>query len=420
NFMPRIGLAYQLDRNTVVRAGYGIYFVPYGQRFLAAEGAVPGFDTNTISIASPDGVRFNRTLDNIFPDGLAAAAGSSGGLSTFLGQGATIPAYRNNPNGYNQRWQLSVQRRIGGVYVLEARYVGNRTIKMPLARSRNALPIEYLSRSPERDQPRIDYLTTRVNNPFFGIPGVAGNLSSASQVGYSDLLTPFPQFTNITVQEPQGWSTYHALQVEFQRRYSNGLSFQTGYTFAKTMDGLSFLNAADPRPEKVISELDRPHIWRLLGQYELPFARRNPILGGWRMQGITFFQSGNPINFGNVIYRGDIHAIRTEGQTPDRLFNVDAGFERNSALQLQSNLRTFPSRLAGVRMGNAWNTDFSVIKSVKVKERFEGQFRAEAYNLFNQHFIQGAVDTSPVSRTFGSSVAASGPRTLQLGLKVVF
>ena len=211
NFMPRVGLAWQLNRETVIRAGYGLYFVPYGQRFLAAEGAVPGFDTNTISIASPDGLRFNRTLGNMFPDGLSAAAGSSGGLRTFIGQGLSVPPYRNNPNGYNQRWQFSVQRRNGGIYVLEARYVGNRSIKMPLARSRNALPDEYLSRSPERDQARIDYPTTRVDNPFFGIPGVAGNLGSARLVGYSDLLTPFPQFTGINVQEPQGWTTYHAL-----------------------------------------------------------------------------------------------------------------------------------------------------------------------------------------------------------------
>ncbi len=419
NFMPRAGMAYQVSPSMVLRAGYGIYFVPYGQRFIPGESAVPGYDTNTFSFASPDGIRFTRSLDNLFPDGLTPPVGNSLGLRTFLGQSVNIPALRRNPNGYNQRWQFSLQKRIASAYKLEARYVGNRTIRMPMQRNRNALPNLFLSASPERDQPRIDLLTTRVNNPFRGIDGVGGNLATATMVGYSELLTPYPAFVNINVQEPQGWTSYHALQVEFERQFSNGITFQTAYTWAKTIDGLGYLNPADPRPEKVISDVDRPHIWRLIALYELPF-KRNRFVAGWQFQGISFIQSGYPISFSNVLFRGDIHEIASGPLGPDRMFNIDAGFERKSARQLQSNIRSFPSRLAGVRTDTQWNTDLSMIKSTRITERVSVQFRAEAYNVFNQHFVQGAIDTNPVGRTFGSTTAVSGPRTLQLGIKGIF
>jgi len=419
NFMPRIGAAYQLNPATVLRAGYGIYFIPYGQRFIAAEGAVPGFDTNTFSFASTDGLTFTRTLDNMFPDPLTPPVGNSLGLRTFLGQGVSIPAPRRNPNGYNQRWQFSVQRRIRDVYRVEARYVGNRTLKMPLQRNRNALPNAYLSTSPERDQARIDYLTTRVNNPFRGIPGVGGNLGMATVLEYSNLLIPYPSFAAINYFDSQGFTSYHALQVEADRRLANGLTFQIGYTFAKTIDGLGLLNAADPVPEKVISDVHRPHIFRLIGLYELPFGR-GKRWGGWQLQGISFIQSGYPITFGNVLFRGDIKHIGISNPRPDRMFNIDAGFERRAAAQLQSNVRTFSSRLAGVHTAPQWNTDLSLIKTTRIVERASVQFRAEFYNVFNQHFVQGAVDTNPVLGTFGTSVAVSGPRTVQLGVRATF
>ncbi len=419
NFSPRFGAAYQLNPATVVRGGYGIYFIPYGQRFIAAEGAVPGFDTNTFSFASTDGLRFSRTLDNLFPEPLTPAAGNSLGLRTFLGQGVSIPAPRRNPNGYNQRWQFSLQRRIRDVYRVEARYVGNRTVKMPLARNRNALSNVFLSTSPERDQPRIDYLATRVTNPFRGIGGVGGNIGTAQVLDLSNLLIPYSAFGTVNYFDSQGFTSYHALQVELDRRFSSGFTLQAGYTFAKTIDGLSLLNAADPVPEKVISDVHRPHIFRLIALYELPFGH-GKRWGGWQMQGISFIQSGYPISFGNVLFRGNIKDIGVSSPGPDRMINIDAGFDRRNAAQLQSNVRTFSSRFAGARTDQQWNTDLSLIKSTKVFERLAVQFRAEAYNVFNQNFIQGAVDVNPVLGTFGTSVAMSGPRTVQLGIKAVF
>jgi len=82
------------------------------------------------------------------------------------------------------------------------------------------------------------------------------------------------------------------------------------------------------------------------------------------------------------------------------MFNIDAGFERTAARQLASNVRRFPSRLAGLTTDRARNTDFSILKNTVIREGVTAQFRAEAYNVFNQRFFQGGVITDPVNRAF--------------------
>src|SRR5207248_5657087 len=119
----------------------------------------------------------------------------------------------------------------------------------------------------------------------------------------------------LTYYSNTGWSTYNSLQVALQRSFSNGVTFQTSYTWSKTLDGLSYLNDADTRPERVISVSDRPHVWRLMALYELPFGRGRRfggswpgvprfLIGGWQVQGIAFLESGIPLGWGNVLFLG--------------------------------------------------------------------------------------------------------------------
>jgi hypothetical protein len=432
NFAPRIGLAFQPASNTVVRAGYGLYYIPYGQRFFANEGGVPGFDVNSLAFASSDnGLTFTRTLDNPFPGGLDKPTGSALGISTFVGQALNLRPYGDNPNAYNQRWLLSVQQRLASVWKLEARYVGNHTVKMPVTRNLNALPNSQLSTSPERDDNNNNRLTGLVANPFFGINNVGGAIGTSRTIARSQLLRPYPEFANISFYNNQGWSTYHALQVELERSLSNGLTIQSSYTFSKTMDGLSFLNEGDPVTEKAISIADRPHIFRFIALYELPFGKGRRFgagwngvvryaISGWQAQAISFVQSGVPLGWGNILFRGNIKDIAVDSQRPERMFNTGAGFETDSRKQLVSNLRTFPSALAGIRTNRETNTDFSIIKNNSLGERFSLQFRAEAYNAFNQHFFSTGVNTNPANAAFGTSTSASSPRAVQLGLKLIF
>ncbi|MFB3825236.1 MAG: carboxypeptidase regulatory-like domain-containing protein [Bryobacteraceae bacterium] len=426
NFAPRIGFAYQATNNTVVRGGYGLYYIPYGQRFFANEGGVPGFDVTTQSYSTQDnGLTFVRRTSNIFPDGLDLPTGSANGLKTYVAQGLSFGPFGSLGSAYNQRWQFSVQQRFAGMYKLEARYVGNRTVKMPMTRNIDPVPAQYLSRSPERDQKTIDYLSELVQNPLFGISGLAG-LATSRTVGRSQLLRPYPIFNGVTVTNNQGWSTYHALQVEFERSFTSGFSFQTSYTFSKMMDGMGYLNETDAVPEKVISAADRPHSWRFMAVYELPFGRGlrglpGILARGWQVQGITFIESSAPIGWGNIIFRGDIKNLVIAQQVPERMFNIDAGFERDSRRQLASNIRTFPSRLSAVRGSTATSTDFSVIKNTRLTERLTFQLRGEAYNAWNQHFFREAyVNTTPANTAFGTTQTASSPRAMQLGLRLQF
>jgi hypothetical protein len=250
-------------------------------------------------------------------------------------------------------------------------------------------------------------------------------------VSYSTLLKPFPSFGSISSLNPQGASWYQSLQVEFEKQFSSGLTFQTSYTFSKTIDALTYLNAGDATPEKVIADIDRPHIWRLFGVYEMPFGKGrhwgdswpsalNYLAGGWQVQAISTAQSGSPLSWGNVLFRGDIKDIPIADQSPDKLFNVDAGFERAASRQLSDNIRRFPSRLSGVRYPSQFNTDLSILKNTSVREGIQVQFRAEAYNVFNQHFFYSGAVTNPALTTFGSTTGVSGPRTLQLGVKLAF
>ena len=179
-----------------------------------------------------------------------APTGSSLGLKTRLGQGVSLPAtlLRNKPNAYTQRWSLSLQRQFGGAYSMEARYVGTRTIKFPINRELNPLPNIYLSLSPERDQATINRLTQLVPNPFVGLPDVGGNLGVASQIARSSLLLPFPHFTSLVAADPVGFSTYHALQLEFERRFAQGLALQTNFTWSKTSGCSDFPQSGRPAP----------------------------------------------------------------------------------------------------------------------------------------------------------------------------
>ena len=280
-----------------------------------------------------------------------------------------------------------------------------------------------------------------MTNPFRGISGVTGTLGSATTVAASQLLRPYPHFGgSILVSDTQGRSWYDALQIEFERRFASGLSFQTSYTWSKTIDALSLLNAGDVSPDKTIADQHRPHIWRLMGIYELPFGRGRAIgsgvsrgldyvIGGWQIQSIAYVQSGTPISFGNVLFRGDFDDIPISDPVRERLFST-SGFERGTANQLASNLRTFPGRIGDVRSPHGTVTDFSLMKKFRIGERFLFEARAEAYNIFNNHFFPGSegcglntscrIDVNPLSTNFGGTNNASVGRAIQIVLKAAF
>ena len=426
HFLPRIGLAYQATPKTVVRAGYGIYFDSLGvDTYFPVQ---TGFSQQTPIQASLDnGQNYIATVANPLPTGLLPPLGAKGGLSTNLGQAISY----TDPNlrqPYSQRWSLGVQRFLPGQFLIDTSYVASRGTRLAVTRNINNTPAQYLSRSPLRDQATIDYLTQTFPNPFSGLNSVYG-----TSISRANLLRPYPQFGDITVTQPTGYSWYHALQVRGEKRFSKGYTLQVGYTFSKYMQATQFLNPSDPVPYRSLSDLDRPHLFTASGVYEVPFGRGRQFgaampkplafaLSGWQLNGTVVRQAGAPLNFGNIIFIGDIHniALPKGERTADRWFNTAAGFEKNSKNQLANNIRAFPLRFGGVRGDGQSTWNFSLSKDFTIRERLQAQFRAETYNVMN-HPSFADPNMSVTNSSFGVvTQAASEPRSWQFVLKLKF
>lgn len=427
NFAPRIGLAWRVRPNTVLRTGYGIFYVPTGVDRNSANQT--GFTAATTMNPSLDnGLTFVASLANPFPNGLLQPLGSAGGLLTGLGQAvSTFPAFLKS--GYLQRWSFGVQRELPLRLFLDVSYVASRGTKLAATRQYNAVPASYLSKSAVRDQTTINYLTAQVPNPFY--PLLPSTNLSGTTVARQQLLRAYPQFTGVTAPEPDGYSWYHSFQFLSERRFRNGLTAQFNWVWSKFMEATSYRNDTDAMPEKLISDLDRTHVLHFSGIYELPIGRGKALLsgapgflqtllGGWQGQAMWQHQTGAALGFGNALLTGPVTDIPlTSGQAIAQWFNT-AVFNRNSAQQLNNNSQTLSSRFSGVRGAGVDMWNMSGTKSFSLRERFRLQFRGEFLNALN-HTNLAAPNTTPTNSAFGSITASVGnPRSIVFGLKLVY
>jgi len=425
NLMPRFGLAYQLDTKTVLRAGYGFYTAPLGTLYTNTEPA--GFSLATpIQATLDNGLTYIATLANPLPSGLTQPAGPAGGLLTNIGQSVNgFPLRRKNP--YAQRWSFGLQRTLAGGFLLEASYVGNRSTRLNVLRNMNFTPAQYLSTSATRDQAAINFLGQNFPNPLRGTNPIFGvNTTRGS------LLRPFPQFGNVNIYEPIGYAWYHSLQMRLEKRLSKGFTTQLSYTWSKNMEAVEMLNDQDITPSEVISGLDRTNRLTSSGIWELPFGKGRrwssnshvalrAIMGGWQLNGAMQYQSGSPLGFGNVIFNGDLgNVVRPRGErSVDGWFNLNAGFERNNALQLGGNLRRFPIRFSGIRGPIQARWDFGLIRNFAFNDKWRLQFRAETFNAANFANLAGP-NTGVTSGAFGTITGQDPPRSWQGALKLTF
>jgi hypothetical protein len=338
---------------------------------------------------------------------------------------------------YMQRWQFGVQRELPGGYLFEVSYVGNRGTAIEIGQNLNVTPQRYLSRSPERDNTTRAYLSANLSpNPFQNLlPVGASGTFTSSNIARERLLRPYPHFENVSHSRFDGYSWYHSLQIQAQKRFSRGYTVQGNYTYSKFMQATELLNQDDARPYEVLSDLDRPHRFTMSAIYELPFGRgrrfganaptaASILISGWQIAGLYAFQSGSPLGWGNVIFRGDIRniAIASGQQSVNRWFNTDAGFEKASANQLDRNVRTFPLRFGFIRADTINNYDFSIAKNTRVAEGKDIQFKLEFLNAFN-HPLFAAPNTDPTSANFGRIVTsnqANYARRIQMSLKFLW
>jgi len=338
--------------------------------------------------------------------------------------------------------------------VIDIEYVGSRSYHINTndnqagtARNINVPSLQQLALA----QQNSTYFTQAVPNPFAGLlPGTS--LNSAT-VPRSQLLIPYPQFSAVFEgSESVGKLWYDSLQVNLEKRLSEGLVFNVAYTFSKQIEALTFLNNQDRLPARTLPATDRPHRLVISGVYQLPFGRGRKFLGGaghaldllvggWEYNWDGVMQSGTPLSLpGNFSLIAD---PRTTPQTYNYFFNtcelLSNGTTRmpnpahngfvtgcaNPAWQQIANtsvtLRTNPLRSPNVRNPWAPSFDMSLVKRFNIRENINADFRFEAFSVFNT-VIRGTPTTDPTSQNFGLVAIGQSnyPRQVQLGFKFNF
>jgi hypothetical protein len=413
HLLPRLGIAYQLDSNTVIRAGYGIFFDTIGVNRSPA--IQTGFTATTPLIASYDnGVHYVANLQNPFPNGIQQG-GAPSGLTTNLGQTlSAFPTDRVQP--YSQRWTFDVQRMLPAQFLLDVAYVGNKAIHLTDTRNINAVPNQYLSTTGRPDQATINFLTQTFPNPFYGINSVYG-----ATITRADLLRPYPEFGDINLVENNGYSWYHALQVRAEKRLSQGYTINVAYTWSKFMEATSFLNPGDAILYRSISQYDRPHRISISGIWDIPFGRGRRFgsklpkivdwaIGQWRLNVLVEQQSGASLAFGDVLFAGtDPNQINlpSDQRSVSNWFNTLL-FVRTPSAQLAQDVRTFPRYFAGVRAPGQSSWNASVFKYFAFTERVKLQFRAECYDVLN-HPNFDAPNMTVTGTNFGVITSQGSP-----------
>ena len=221
-FMPRAGLAYQLTDKMVLRTGFGMFAGFLGQR--RGDVVQNGFSQNTNMVLTNDnGLHFLTTLANPFPNGISEPVGSAAGLQTYLGQGFTY--FNQNPKiPVTMRWEIGLQHQFKG-FVIETNYVGSKTNHIEVGRNINALPRQYLSTLPTRDDVNNNLLTASIANPLYNLlPGNTQGIYTGTTTSRQTLLSPYIAFGSnaINTTEYTGYSWYHSLQFSATKRFSKG------------------------------------------------------------------------------------------------------------------------------------------------------------------------------------------------------
>lgn len=430
NFGPRIGLAYQLNSRTVLRASYGIFYLPTTGVYVRLGST--GFESQTPYLASLDGgITPSGSLSNPYPNGIVWPSGSSLGAATGIGTNS-VGNLRSLKTGYSQQWDFNIQRQLPGQWTVEAGYMANRGVGLPANRVYRYLPESAMARGSELQQ--------MVNNPFSKL--VSFGPLAAPQVPLATLLMTYPQYTGMEGLDSWAGSTYHAGTVQLQRRFSRGFSLLLSYTFSKLLDdnlgngGNNFTDSGSNsvqnwdnlRAEKSVSTSHQPHRLTISGSYALPFGKSGHVLyralaGGWQANVIASMMSGNVISVtaNAPLYGGNRPNIvgdpSMENPTVDRWLNREA-FVNIPAFTYGNGPRNLPRTLTQSLI----NFDTSLFKEAKFFERYTLQFRAEAFNVANQTTL-GNPNANINANNFGTITSLrtnTAPRQIQFGLKLYF
>ncbi|MBS1805073.1 MAG: TonB-dependent receptor [Acidobacteria bacterium] len=406
NLMPRLGAAYLIDKATVVRAGFGIF---YSAENDAREDILTKnypFFTQGEFVNSPYFFVYNldsgsaRSTSVNLPPGI-----SSIDLTTVSGSGSetVYSEPKSFPDGYSEMYNLTVQRMLDSNTSFELGYVGAQSHK-------------------------LSYSVGNYN--------VNDHLSD--KIGKVQTLLPV------------GSNNYNSLQAKLIRHYANGWSVLAAYTYSHSIDNgpapfdLKSNNAPqspfDLDAEYATSDADVKHNFTMSNQLELPFGRGRRYLnsagtlvgfltGGWHLNSITSLHTGTPVNVVSNAGYADYPGLRPnlvpgqsanltrDKRTVGRWFNTDAFADTPG----QSNNDPIAGNAGRnlVRGPGYANVDFSLFKTFACTESKNLQFRVESFNLLNTPHFQNP-NGSRSSGSFGAISSASGSRIMQFAIKFLY
>ncbi|MBX7222485.1 MAG: TonB-dependent receptor [Blastocatellia bacterium] len=413
NFGPRAGLAYRLteDGKTVMRAGAGIFY----------DNGVLQDRFGTARSNAPFGLTAIDSNPTPFPKDNSPATT----LTRLLSQGqstgaASIDLHFRTP--YGVQYNLNLQRELLPGLLAEVAYVGRRTL--------NASRPVNINQVVASNSPAATVLKQPVGSRPFNNPN----------------LPPGARFSNnVNQQQSTGQATYHSLQVRLERRFAQGVSLLSSYTWSKSIDDVSGIGSgADDTPQdaynlraqRAVSNFDVTHKFVTSFTYELPFGKGkrflsqsgkmvNGLVEGWQVNGVVTAQSGQPFtvtvgSFDSIAQIGN----RRPNQISDPRQDVPAGFSYNP----KAFVAPPPGQLGSVgrntlRGDGYQNIDFAVFRNIRLAQLGESgslQFRAEFFNLFNQvnFTLPVGTITSAAAGRFVSN--ATTPRQVQFALKLSF
>jgi hypothetical protein len=459
NVAPRVSVAIQAANKLVVRAGYGIFYVPnfYGQGPNDGFSQATPWNTtlnNGINPASTLSGNPNVNCENggvlapcgsAFPTGERLPTGNSAGGLQDVGFGTTITNNnRNTP--YVEQWMAGVQYSFTPNDLLDISYVGNH--------GTNVLSnYEQWEEMPAGDLALGNALFNQVPNPFFGhITSSSCGLNNPT-INLEQTLVPFPQYCSVYEPEPSvGTSSYNALEVTFTHRWHSGLDLNLSYTYSRFMDdvqgnsGWAFpgsgdnnLNSYNLAADYSVDVSNVPHRFVATYDYELPFGKGkqfgsgwsrpvDAVLGGWQWTGILTAESGLPLSIApasnNVGFGFNQRPNVVPGVNPipaDQTINDwinPAAFSQPAAFTFGDAPRFF----ANLHGPKYFDWDMGIQKRWNVMEHKQIQFRFEMFNALNHpDFFLPDTNLGDVSNgTFGRITSAYQARTAQAALKFYF
>jgi Carboxypeptidase regulatory-like domain/TonB dependent receptor len=408
NLMPRVGFAWSpKGGKTVVRGGFGMFYnPPYGASIWGIPGTARPDVARTLSVSSPDnGVTAPYSLTNGLPapPPFSPSQLNPGFGAVPVGQNPFLaPDFidYNRSIAYNMMFNFDIQREFKDI-LFEIGWLGN------------------MGHHLDRGTLRLNQVPPQLMGP-----------------GNTQILRPFPQFNQVNMFTATiGNSSYHSLVVKAEKRFGNGLGFVSSYTWSKFIDDFAVSDFYNRGIDKGPSSLQRAHLGRFSGVYNLPWGvgrqrlSSGPlahILGGWNLGGIFTAESGQPLTMNAI--PNQCNCFSDTNVRPNLIGNPNGPKQINNwfnvaAFEHPGNFKFGNAGPGLVEGPGLWNIDFSIGKDAHITERKFLNFRVDLFNALNHtNLLNPIVSIFPASSPGTTNVITSSrdARRIQLGIKFTF